>query len=32
VNVSTHWWSKTRNKWFVWENEQYLYRGFFTSC
>ncbi len=29
--VTTHWWSKTRNERFVWENEQYLYR-FFTSC
>ncbi len=24
--VSTHWWPKTRNERFVWENEQYLYR------
>ncbi len=24
--VTTHWWPKTRNEWFVWENEQYLYR------
>ncbi len=24
--VTTHWWPKTRNKRFVWENEQYLYR------
>ncbi len=23
--VTTHWWPKTRNEWFVWENEQYLY-------
>ncbi len=29
--VTTHWWPKTRNERFVWENEQYLYR-FFTSC
>ncbi len=29
--VTTHWWPKTRNEQFVWENEQYLYR-FFTSC
>ncbi len=29
--VTTQWWPKTRNEWFVWENEQYLYR-FFTSC
>ncbi len=28
--VTTHWWPKTRNERFVWENEQYLYR-FFTS-
>ncbi len=24
--VTTHWWPKTRNERFVWENEQYLYR------
>ncbi len=24
--VTTHWWPKTRNEQFVWENEQYLYR------
>ncbi len=24
--VITHWWPKTRNERFVWENEQYLYR------
>ncbi len=24
--VTTHWWPKTRNVRFVWENEQYLYR------
>ncbi len=24
--VTTHWWPKTRNDRFVWENEQYLYR------
>ncbi len=24
--VTTHWWPKTRNEWFVWEKEQYLYR------
>ncbi len=29
--VTTHWWPKTRNERFVWENEQYLYR-FFISC
>ncbi len=29
--VTTHWWPKTRNERFVWENEQYLY-SFFTSC
>ncbi len=29
--VTTHWWPKTRNERFVWENEQYLYI-FFTSC
>ncbi len=29
--VTTHWWPKTRNERFVWENEQYLY-CFFTSC
>ncbi len=29
--VTTHWWPKTRNERFVWENDQYLYR-FFTSC
>ncbi len=29
--VTTHWWPKTRNERFVWENKQYLYR-FFTSC
>ncbi len=29
--VTTHWWPKTRNERFLWENEQYLYR-FFTSC
>ncbi len=23
--VTTHWWPKTRNERFVWENEQYLY-------
>ncbi len=23
--VATHWWPKTRNERFVWENEQYLY-------
>ncbi len=23
---TTHWWPKTRNEQFVWENEQYLYR------
>ncbi len=23
--VTTHWWPKTRNEQFVWENEQYLY-------
>ncbi len=23
--VTTHWWPKTQNEWFVWENEQYLY-------
>ncbi len=23
--VTTHWWSKTRNERFVWENKQYLY-------
>ncbi len=28
--VTTHWWPKTRNERFVWENEQYL--SFFTSC
>ncbi len=28
--VTTHWWPKTWNERFVWENEQYLY--FFTSC
>ncbi len=22
--VTTHWWSKTQNERFVWENEQYL--------
>ncbi len=26
--VTTHWWPKTRNERFVWENEQYLYRFF----
>ncbi len=29
--VTTHWWPKTRNERFVWENEQYLYH-FCTSC
>ncbi len=29
--VTTHWWPKTRNERFVWENEQYLY-CFYTSC
>ncbi len=29
--VTTHWWPKTRNEQFVWENEPHLYR-FFTSC
>ncbi len=24
--VTTHWWPKTQNERFVWENEQYLYR------
>ncbi len=24
--VTTHWWPKTRNERFVWENQQYLYR------
>ncbi len=24
--VTTHWWPKTRNERFVWENKQYLYR------
>ncbi len=24
--VTTHWWPKTWNEQFVWENEQYLYR------
>ncbi len=24
--ITTHWWPKTRNERFVWENEQYLYR------
>ncbi len=24
--VTTHWWPKTRNEQFVWENKQYLYR------
>ncbi len=24
--VTKHWWPKTRNERFVWENEQYLYR------
>ncbi len=24
--VTTHWWPKTRNEQFVWENEKYLYR------
>ncbi len=24
--LTTHWWPKTRNERFVWENEQYLYR------
>ncbi len=24
--VTTHWWPKTRNERFVWENEQYIYR------
>ncbi len=24
--VTTHWWPKTQNEWFVWENKQYLYR------
>ncbi len=24
--VTTHWWPKTRNERFLWENEQYLYR------
>ncbi len=24
--VTTHWWPKTRNERFVWENEQYFYR------
>ncbi len=31
--VTTHWWPKTRNERFVWENEQYLYSflpSFFT--
>ncbi len=23
--VTTHWWPKTQNERFVWENEQYLY-------
>ncbi len=26
--VTTHWWPKTRNERFVWENEQYLYSFF----
>ncbi len=30
--VTTHWWPKTRNERFVWENEQYLFISFFTSC
>ncbi len=29
--VTTHWWPKTRNERFVWENEQYLYR-FLSEC
>ncbi len=24
--VTTHWWPKTRNERFVWENKQYIYR------
>ncbi len=27
--VTTHWWPKTRNERFVWENEQYLYIVFY---
>ncbi len=27
--VTTHWWPKTRNERFVWENEQYLYSFFY---
>ncbi len=29
--VTTHWWPKTRNERFVWENEQYLYRFLYTT-